>query len=418
MKLSVTLTPFWGHVITVLTGSVAAQAVPLLVAPLITRLCTPEDLGVFSVWLGMIAIAAVVATLRLEIAMILDHGSAEQQICFSVIAYFATILALVITLFALIARASGMPQALHLPWFGLLTIGVGMWLTAYMHTILAYATSYRAFGKAALAKVWGAGAIALGQLGLLFAGLGGQALMAGQIIGLAIGLTAAIRLLSPPRASIATKLTDSQWKYLIKHKAFWQFVLPANLLNTVGSQLPLFLIGANHGILAAGLFALTQRVMAAPVSLLAASVLEVFKQESVHEFQTLGNCKKAYLHTFKALFFLGCGPTILIFMFATDLFAWVFGESWRAAGEFARILAPLYFLNFIASPLSYVFYVAGKQKANLIWQVALLIMTITVFSAPLTLKESLWSYTIGFSSLYIIYLALSYRFSQNRLATP
>jgi O-antigen/teichoic acid export membrane protein len=413
MKLSAS--PFWKHVITVLTGTVAAQALPLLAAPLITRLCTPEDLGAFSVWLGMIAIASVVATLRLEQAMILDHGLVEQQTCFSVVAYFATLLALIITLFGLIARAWGIPQALNMSWFGLLTIGIGMWLTAYMQTILAYATSYRAFGNAALAKVWGAGAIAFGQLSLLIVGLGGVALMAGQLIGLAIGLTAAIRLLSPPRASIATKPTDSQRKYLKKHQAFWRFALPADLLNTVAAQLPLFLIGAKHGVLAAGLFALTRRVMAAPCSLLAASIQEVFKREAAHEFQTLGNCKKVYERTFKALFLLGCGPTLFIFVFATDFFAWVFGEPWRAAGEFARILAPLYFLNFIASPLSYVFYVTGKQKFDLIWQVALLMMTITVFSAPLTLNESLWSYTIGYSSLYIIYLSLSYRFSQNRL---
>lgn len=415
MKLSVT--PYWEHVITVLGGSVAAQALPLLAAPLITRLCTPKDLGAFSVWLGVIAIASVVATLRLENAMILDHGPAEQQTCFSVTAYFATLLALVITIFSLIARAWGIPQSLNMSWFSLLTIGIGMWLTAYMHTILAYATSYRAFRSAALAKVWGAGAIVLVQLGLLFAGLGGQALMAGQIIGLAIGLMAAIHLLSPPRASIAIKPTDSQWKYLKKHQAFWRFALPANLLGAIGGQLPLFLIGSKHGVLAAGLFALTSRVMAAPASLLAASVLEVFKRESVHEFQALGNCRKAYLHTFKTLFLLGSGPTLFIFVFATDLFAWVFGEPWRAAGEFAQILAPLFFLNFIASPLSYVFNVAGKQKVNLIWQFTLLMMTIAVFSAPLTLKESLWGYTIGYSFLYIIYLFLSYRFSLNRLNT-
>lgn len=414
MKLPVST--FWEHVITVLTGSMAAQVFPLLAAPLITRLCTPEDLGIFSVWLGVIAIASIVATLRLETAMILDHGSVEQQTCFSVVAYFATLLALVITLLALIARAWGVPQALHMSWFGLLSIGVGMWLTAYMQTILAYATSYRAFGNAALAKVWSAGSIALVQLGLLFAGMGGMALMAGQILGLSIGLAAAIRLLSPPRADIAAKPTASQWKYLKKHQAFWRFALPADLLNAASAQIPLFLIGAKYGVLAAGLFALTRRVMAAPVSLLAASVLEVFKRESVHDFQALGNCKKAYLHTFKALFLLGCGPAVFIFIFATDLFAWVFGEPWRAAGEFAQILAPLYFLNFIASPLSYVFYVAGKQKIDLIWQIALLLMTITVFTAPLTLKESLWGYTTGYSSLYIIYLTLSYRFSQNKLA--
>jgi O-antigen/teichoic acid export membrane protein len=154
-------------------------------------------------------------------------------------------------------------------------------------------------------------------------------------------------------------------------------------------------------------------MLTAPVSLLAASVLEVFKRQAVHEFQTVGNCKKAYRSTFKALVALGLGPTLIIFAFAPDLCAWIFGEPWREAGDFARILAPLYFFTFVASPLSYVFFVVGKQKVEFLWQIALFITTITLFLAPLTLKQVLWNYTIFYSLLYVIYLCLSYRFAQN-----
>ncbi|MFC6518680.1 lipopolysaccharide biosynthesis protein [Undibacterium arcticum] len=342
-------TTFWSHVITVLTGSVAAQALPLLAAPLITRLCGPEDMGAFSVWLGVIQIAAVVATLRLETAMILDHDSNEQQTCFSVIAYSATILALTITLCAFGARALGFHEALKLPWLGLLTLGVGMWLTAYTQTIIAYATSYHAFGKAARAKVWAAGTIALTQVGLLYAGIGGIALMAGQIIGLAIGLVAAVLLMAPPGPTFSIKPTRPQRNYLKKHEAFWRYALPADLINVVAGKLPLFLIGIKHGLLAAGLFALTQRVLAAPASILAASVLEVFKRQAVEDFQTFGNCQGTYIHTFKTLFMLGVGPTLFIFIFSEDLFALVFGESWRPAGAYARIMAPLFLL--VSSPV-------------------------------------------------------------------
>ncbi|MEO6354089.1 MAG: oligosaccharide flippase family protein [Oxalobacteraceae bacterium] len=415
MKSKSSSTNFWSHVITVMTGSVAAQALPLLVAPLITRLCVPEDLGVFSIWLGVIQIAAVVATLRLETAMILDHDSDEQQTCFSVIAYSATIVAMTITLCAFGARTLGFPEALKMPWFGLMTLGVGMWMTAYTQTIIAFATSYHAFGKAARAKVWGAGTIALTQVGLLYAGIGGIALMAGHIIGLVIGLVASVLLMAPPGPNFSIKPSRPQLNYLKKHEAFWRFALPADLLNVIAGKLPLFLIGINHGLLAAGLFALTQRVMAAPISLLAASVLEVFKRQSVEDFQTLGNCQDTYIHTFKMLFMLGAGPTLLMFIFSEDLFALVFGESWRPAGAYARILAPLYFISFIASPLSYVFYVVGKQKVELAWQIALFLMTITVFLLPLTVEESLKLYAVGYSLLYVIYLFLSYRFSQCNL---
>jgi O-antigen/teichoic acid export membrane protein len=139
----------------------------------------------------------------------------------------------------------------------------------------------------------------------------------------------------------------------------------------------------------------------------------VFKRQSVHEYQTLGNCREAFRSTFKALVLLGSGPVLFIFLFAPDLCAWVFGKPWREAGEFARILAPLYFLNFVASPLSYVFFVAGKQKVELLWQVALFITTISVFLAPISLKQVLFNYTVAYSVLYIIYLLLSYRFSKN-----
>lgn len=407
---------FWRQAATVLTGTVAAQALPLLAAPLITRLCAPADLGAFSVWMGVVAIAATVATLRLEAAMILDHGTGDQKTCFGVVAYSSTVLAIAMTLGAVLARLWNVPQVQHMTWFGLTTIGVATWLTAYNQTVLAYATSNHAFGKAALAKVCGAGMVALGQVVLLLAGAGGNALVAGQVIGLACGMTAAIYLLSPPQAGIALVPTVLQRNYLRKHASFWRFSLPGGLLNAVAGRIPLFLIGIKYGLPAAGLFALTERMLNAPLSLLAASVLEVFKRQSVHEYQTLGNCEHAFRSTFKALVVLGCAPALLILAFAPSLCAWIFGEPWREAGDFARILAPLYFVSFVASPLSYVFFVAGQQKVELMWQIALFITTITVFLAPVTLTEVLRNYTIAYSALYLVYLFLAFKYARNAAA--
>jgi hypothetical protein len=50
------------------------------------------------------------------------------------------------------------------------------------------------------------------------------------------------------------------------------------------------------------------------------------------------------------------------------------------------------------------------------WQVALFITTIYVFLGPLSLREVLLNYTIGYSSLYVIYFLLAYKFSRNSLA--
>lgn len=405
---------FWKNVGTVSVGTICAQALPLLAAPFLTRMCTPSEMGNFSVWLGVITVAGLGATLRVDNAMVLDHEEQQQAVCFGVVAYSAGLVALALTLCAAGARVLDLAPVHHMSWLGLLTLGMGTWLIAYNRTTLAYAASHNLFGKAAKAKVWGTGTIAVSQLALLGTGLGGDALLAGQLIGLSVGLLAAWLLMSPPRGRIGLRLDAEQRNYLIRHQAFWRFSLPSSLLNALVGQLPLFIIGINHGALAAGLYALTQRVLSAPISLLAASILEVFKRQAVHDFETSGNCAQIYCYTFKALALIGLGPALVLFLFSPQLFSWVFGEAWRPAGALARILAPLCYLNFIASPLSYVFFIAGKQKIELVWQVALFLMTITVFMAPVSLEQSVLGYAIGYSLLYLVYLHMSYKCAQNR----
>jgi O-antigen/teichoic acid export membrane protein len=379
-------------------------------------MCTPSEMGAFSVWLGVVAVSAIIATLRLETAMILDHEPDQQRVCFSVVFYSACAISVLVSLSALLAHALGLAVLSAQSWGALLLVGAGTWLTAYTQTTLAYATSHKAFGKAARAKVWGAGTIALTQLLLLMLGAGEAGLLMGQLIGLAAGLAAATLLLRPPRPRLALRLDGAAFAYLHRHRKFWRFSLPSNLLNALVSQMPLFLIGWRHGTVAAGLYALTQRVLSAPVSLLASSVLEVFKRESVHEFQTLGHCSHAYRYTFKALSMLGAGPALVLLLFSPELFGHVFGASWRPAGELAQILAPLCFLNFIASPLSYVFFVTGKQQVDLIWQIALFFTTLGAFLIPGSLHDNVLWYAIGYSVLYLVYLHMSWQISQNRLA--
>lgn len=412
--MSMRRSDFRSNVLTVMAGTTGAQILPLLAAPVLTRMCTPADMGAFSVWLGVITVTSIIATLHMETAIVLDHEIGQQRLCFSVVAYCATALALLLTLLAILARTLGLPVVRDMSWIALLTIGLGTWLTAYTQAVFAYAASHNLFRQAAQAKVLRTAAIALSQLALLYAGYTSTGLLAGQLIGLLAGLRVARIILSPPVPELGFTLGPEQRRYLVKHQAFWRYSLPSGLLNTLAGQLPLFMIGMHQGALAAGLFALTQRVLGVPIALIASSILEVFKRQAVHEFESLGHCRDVYRSTFKTLLLLALAPSLILFLFSPQLFSWVFGPDWRQSGELARILAPLYFLNFIANPLSYVFFVAGKQKVELLWQVALFLMTIGVFMAPASLNESVLAYAVGRSVLYIIYLYMSHECSLNR----
>ena len=101
-----------------------------------------------------------------------------------------------------------------------------------------------------------------------------------------------------------------------------------------------------------------------------------------------------------------------VILLAEPLFVFAFGESWRKAGVIAVWLMPMFTLRFIASPLSYVFYIANKQHIDLIWQCALFCMTIAAFLLITNFEEAVKIYAVGYSCLYMVYLILSYRYSK------
>jgi O-antigen/teichoic acid export membrane protein len=93
------------------------------------------------------------------------------------------------------------------------------------------------------------------------------------------------------------------------------------------------------------------------------------------------------------------------------LFTAVFGEQWRMSGTIALWMLPMFAMRFVASPLSYMFYVAGKQHVDLVWQVALLGMTVSALTIAEQYDSALQIYSAGYSLMYVFYLYLSYQFS-------
>ena len=157
---------------------------------------------------------------------------------------------------------------------------------------------------------------------------------------------------------------------------------------------------------------MTMRILGAPIGLLGKSVLDVFKRHAAISYRERGECRADYVRTFRILAIASLGSCLVMASVSESFFALAFGENWRGAGTIAVWLLPLFALRFIASPLSYMVYIAGKQHVDLVWQVALLAMTIAALNIPFYGHDiALQAYSAGYSLLYIVYLAMSYRFS-------
>jgi len=69
---------FSRNVLTLMTGTTIAQAIPIAISPILTRIYTPEDFGVFALYMSVASLLAVVDTGSYEHAIILpkkDEGA-------------------------------------------------------------------------------------------------------------------------------------------------------------------------------------------------------------------------------------------------------------------------------------------------------------------------------------------------------
>lgn len=88
---------FASDVLTLVTGTTIAQALPVVVSPILTRLYTPVDFGILALYMSVASLIAVIATGRYELAVMLpakDEDAAHIVALSIIIAFCVSLIAL------------------------------------------------------------------------------------------------------------------------------------------------------------------------------------------------------------------------------------------------------------------------------------------------------------------------------------
>jgi O-antigen/teichoic acid export membrane protein len=198
--------------------------------------------------------------------------------------------------------------------------------------------------------------------------IGPVSLLIGQITGQAAGSGSLGAIAIPRRWDIFRKVRVKDVAASAKrYRRFPIFSSWAGAFNSAGTQLPPLLFAALFNPAAAGLYMLAHRVLSMPMTLVGRSVGQVFFSTGAEAYRngTLGELVST-LHN--RLSQIAMPPALFLFVTGPDIFALVFGENWRMAGEAARWLSPMLYVQFIVSPLSHVFSILEKQIHGLILQ--------------------------------------------------
>lgn len=394
----------------VLSGTLVAQLIPIAGTLVLARIFDPAAFGVFSAWLGGVLFLAVVLTCRFETSLAVEADGLPRRFGVAMTLVTIGLTSLIAAVLVWLGAILKLEVLTRLP-VGLLASAVPTAaLIAATQTLQNWAAADGRYRHLTIMRITQATSIVLLQIviGLVWADPTGLGL--GYLAGACFGLAVSI-VLMPLDKTQCSGLKAELLAYWRMHRRFPIYSLPADAVNAAAAQLPVLVVAARFGAEAAGLLAMAMRMLGAPMSLLAASVLDVFKRHAGQAYRERGECRAEYLHAFRILVVVAAVAGVAIGFGAEPVFALVFGEVWLGAGTMALWLLPRFVIGFVASPLSYMVYVAGKQHLDLIWQLALLTMTLATLLLVDSTQWALVSYGVGYSGLYLVYLLMSYQFS-------
>lgn len=416
MKFLKPKSEFSRNVLTLMTGTTIAQAIPIAISPILTRIYTPEDFGVFALYMAIASIISVIATGRYEMAIMLPKKDEDVNVIVKLIMILLTsisLLALFIVYIFNTQITSLFENKEIANWLYFLPISV--FLVGIYQVYNYLLIREKNFKRLSTNKIIVSTTNASTQLGVGLAYTSAFGLLFGNIVGYIASIYFIIK------SKVVNKyfhFKDNSIKKVAKeYENFPKYDVPSVLVNVIANQLPILALGKYFGLGVLGLYSFMYKVLMMPIGLLSSTVLDVFKQRATEDYNKHGNCRDIYVKTFKKLVVLGIVPFTILGAFAPEIFAFVFGENWRMAGEFAQIMTPMLFLKFIINPLSYTFYVTGKQKIDLFIQVVLFISIVVSIGI-----NSLWlnneyglliCFAIAHSFIYMFYLYASYKYANN-----
>lgn len=387
--------PFVRNVTIVASGTAAAQIIGFAFAPLITRLYGPYSYGVLGVFIAIAAVVTPTAALSYPIAIVLpkDDADALGIVRLSLMIAAGTTM---ITTLILLGFKDAIVQIFNIEAISsfIFLIPVFMFSSvclAVMNQWVIRKKLFKVEAKVAVAQAFllGSAKVSIGLVNpvaamlVVLAVIGAffHAVMLGIGVRIASGGAQRRPLVAAPIMAVAKR-----------HRDFAIYRAPEQLLNAVSQGLPILMLSSLFGPASAGFYALGVGVLGLPSRLIGKSVGDVFYpkiNEAAHRKENLT------IIIFKAtlgLFVVGAVPYLIVIGFGPFLFSFVFGSDWAIAGDYARWLAPLFFVGLLNRPSVVALPVLSAQKFHLMFSCfAILTRTAVIFLSYYYYKNAIVS---------------------------
>lgn len=355
-----------------MSGTAIAQAVPVLISPILSRLYTPDDFGVFALYMSIASVIGVVATGRYELAIMLPD---KQKSTLNILALclLLSLITSVLTFILILLFIDPIIVFFEEPkiriW--LYFIPIIVFFTGAYQSFNYLSIRNKTFNRNATSRISQSTMTAGTQLGYGFLNSGAGGLILGYILGT---VTAAfvlgwntIRNIRHIKKEISIQeIKENAFKY----RNFLRINTPHAFIDSLQDNGIVYLIMYFFTKQILGSYSFGLRILKAPVGLIGNAIFQVSYQKASEAFNAGQNLQPIVKRIITNLFLFGLPVFTILFIYTPEIFSFIFGSKWNEAGEFAQILVPWIFLNFLANPVSFVAIIVNKQKEAMYLSIA------------------------------------------------
>jgi lipopolysaccharide exporter len=330
---------FFKNILVVMTGTVIAQVIGFALSPVISRLYSPSDFGIFGSFYAIVRIIEAGTTLEYSQAIMLPKEK-EHAINLFVLSCLCTlIIGFLCLIFCSIA-----PATVH---SAMKTEGILVLLLLVLVTIVfginkscqAWSVRVKAFKHTSASQVIRSVTSNGTKIGLGFLKGGALALIVSNILANILASLNLIRVLLPDFMALRNSIRWKLIKRLAKeYRDFPMYAASQNIINALSSGLPVLLLTHFYGISISGAYAFGVTVLKFPMEFILTSLRQVLFQKASETQHQRGSLSSLYVKITVGLFITTILPTVILIIWAPKLFVLVFGSQWSMAGELARSL--------------------------------------------------------------------------------
>lgn len=396
---------YYNNFLTLLSGNTLSQLIPFIVAPIISRIYSPEEIGTFSNFFAIVSLIGIIAAGRFEIAIpIVKSKLTAQNLVFSGLV-FTIILTLLSFIFPFYAsnianfykdEAIGgllwlMPIAVFC--YGVMLILVNWFLRLKQYKIIS-------FNKIALALINNGATVALGffKVGSIGLALGW---LISQVVAMVILLFRVDTKMERSKKDFNSKVfkaTLSEFRDFPMINALHAF------MDVFATQFLLFwIITITFGSYEFGIYALMFKYIRGPIGLVTHSLSQLFYVETSEAMNNKLPIKHLIIRTIKITAVFATFFSIVLLLFGQKLFTLYFGSEWTAGGVYAQCILPVLFFTFIVSPISGLTILFRKQFIGFILSLCCYLFSILAFVIGIQFDLSFEQSLLIYSSVYSCY---------------